>query len=65
MALATYDLLPPPETIQVELGEERKTTRGGIHVAFGPVSTWRTIPEVKITINIYAEKPAQTIFGIR
>ena len=44
MALATYDLLPPPETIQVELGEERKTTHGGIHVAFGPVIDMENFP---------------------
>jgi glycerol-3-phosphate O-acyltransferase len=35
LALATYDLLPPPETIQIELGETRQTKRGGIHLAFG------------------------------
>jgi glycerol-3-phosphate O-acyltransferase len=36
MALATYHLLPPPQTIQIELGEERKTQRGPIHMAVGP-----------------------------
>lgn len=35
MALATYHLLPPPETIQRELGEKRLTKRGGIHLGFG------------------------------
>jgi glycerol-3-phosphate O-acyltransferase len=35
MALATYDLLPPPETVQKELGEVRLTQRGGIHLGFG------------------------------
>lgn len=35
MALATYNLLPPPETIQKELGEVRRTQRGGIHLAVG------------------------------
>lgn len=35
LALATYDLLPPPETIQVELGETRRTKRGGIHLSCG------------------------------
>ncbi len=35
MALKTYDLLPPPETIQVELGEERIAKRAAIHLAFG------------------------------
>ncbi len=36
MALSTYDLLPPPQTIQVELGEKRQTKRGDIHLAIGP-----------------------------
>jgi len=35
MALGTYDFLPPPETIQVELGEARRITRTGIHLAVG------------------------------
>ncbi len=36
LALSTYDILPPPEIIQVELGEIRKTKRSGIHLCFGP-----------------------------
>lgn len=36
MALATYALLPPPETIQAELGEVRSTKRSPIHLAIGP-----------------------------
>ena len=35
-ALATYDLLPPPETIQKELGEMRVAKRCPIHIAFAP-----------------------------
>lgn len=35
MALATYDLLPPPETVQLELGEKRRTKRIAIHMAIG------------------------------
>ena len=35
LALKTYELLPPPETIQVELGEERIAKRADIHLAFG------------------------------
>ena len=35
MALATYEFLPPPETVQVELGEPREATRSGIHLAIG------------------------------
>lgn len=36
MALATYDFLPPPDTIQTELGEARHIKRTGIHMAIGP-----------------------------
>lgn len=36
MSLVTYDVLPPPETIQIELGEERHTERAPIHLAVGP-----------------------------
>jgi len=35
LTLATYDLLPPPQTVQQELGEMRLTKRGGIHLAMG------------------------------
>lgn len=35
MALGTFDLLPPPETVQVELGEVRSTKRCGIHLSIG------------------------------
>ncbi|MBS0629675.1 MAG: 1-acyl-sn-glycerol-3-phosphate acyltransferase [Verrucomicrobia bacterium] len=36
MALGTYELLPPPEKIQIELGEHRTLKRVGIHMAIGP-----------------------------
>lgn len=36
LTLKTYELLPPPQTVQVELGEARTTNRAGIHLAFGP-----------------------------
>jgi glycerol-3-phosphate O-acyltransferase len=35
LALKTYQLLPPPETVQVELGEARIAKRADIHLAFG------------------------------
>jgi glycerol-3-phosphate O-acyltransferase len=35
MTLATYEILPPPKTIQVQLGEERTTKRGGIFMSIG------------------------------
>lgn len=36
MSLVTYDILPPPETIQIEMGEMRHAGRGPIHLAIGP-----------------------------
>ncbi len=36
LALKTHALLPPPETIQVELGEWRKASRSALALAFGP-----------------------------
>lgn len=35
MALATYHIFPPPQTVQKELGEERVANRGGIHLWIG------------------------------
>ena len=36
MALSTYHILPPPKTIQTEIGEARQVGRGGIHLWVGP-----------------------------
>lgn len=44
MALKTYELLPPPQTIQVELGEARVTKRADIHLAFGPKIDMENFP---------------------
>jgi glycerol-3-phosphate O-acyltransferase len=33
MALATYDIMPPPETVEVELGEPRRLRRCPVHLA--------------------------------
>jgi glycerol-3-phosphate O-acyltransferase len=35
-SLATYDLFPPPDTVQRELGETRIAKRSPIHLAFAP-----------------------------
>jgi len=35
LALATFDILPPPQTVESELGEERRTKREGIFFSFG------------------------------
>ncbi|MCH9613180.1 MAG: hypothetical protein SP1CHLAM54_01770 [Chlamydiia bacterium] len=36
LALETFELLPPPETIQIELGEARQPKPGPVHLDFGP-----------------------------
>lgn len=36
MALYTYPILPPPETIQVELGEARRAQRSAVYLSIGP-----------------------------
>ena len=35
LSLATHDILPPPDTIQTELGEMRVAKRCPVHIAFG------------------------------
>jgi glycerol-3-phosphate O-acyltransferase len=42
--LSTYDLLPPPETIQKELGEIRITKRTPVHLAFAPPFDMENFP---------------------
>lgn len=44
LALATYSILPPPETIQKELGEHRTTKVSPIHAAFGEKINMDTLP---------------------
>ncbi|MFA6118521.1 MAG: 1-acyl-sn-glycerol-3-phosphate acyltransferase [Parachlamydiales bacterium] len=34
LALSTYDILPPPEKIQIEMGEKREVNRGFIALSF-------------------------------
>lgn len=45
MALKTYDILPPPETIQVELGETRMAQHSSIHLAIGAEIEMEAFPE--------------------
>jgi glycerol-3-phosphate O-acyltransferase len=44
LALATYNLLPPPQNIGKELGEQRYAQRTPIHIAFGEEVDMRTFP---------------------
>lgn len=36
LTLATYDLLPPPHTVEKELGERRHAKCAPVHLSFGP-----------------------------
>lgn len=42
--LSTYDLLPPPETVQKELGEVRIAKRCPIHISFAPEFDMENFP---------------------
>ncbi len=44
LSLKTYGLVPPPETIQVELGEMRKAQYAPIHLGLGPRIDMEHIP---------------------
>lgn len=44
LALSTYDLLPPPESVQRELGETRTVKRTPIHLFFGPEIDMENFP---------------------
>jgi len=35
MALATFNIMPPPEKVEVELGEQRRLRRCPVHVTIG------------------------------
>jgi glycerol-3-phosphate O-acyltransferase len=49
LALKSYGLLPPPETIQVELGEARIAKRADVHLAFGPPIDMENFPGCDFT----------------
>ena len=58
-------LLPPPETIQLELGEVRTTRRGAIHLRVGPCIDMENFPGSDIPTSARAEKLVLILFGIR
>lgn len=61
LVLKTYELLPPPENIQVELGEARLTKRAGIHLAFGPRFDMEQFPGSTIS-NKHERRQARAQF---
>jgi glycerol-3-phosphate O-acyltransferase len=49
MSLVTYDVLPPPETIQIEVGEMRHAGRAPIHLAIGSEINMLKFPGSDVT----------------
>lgn len=46
LAMATYDLLPPPQSVQKELGERRQAQSAPVHIAFGERLEMENFPGV-------------------
>ncbi|OGN62204.1 MAG: hypothetical protein A3F09_00475 [Chlamydiae bacterium RIFCSPHIGHO2_12_FULL_49_11] len=44
LALYTYEILPPPQSLQVELGEQRTTSEAPIHIGFSPEIDLSKVP---------------------
>lgn len=44
LAMATYNLLPPPDNVKKKLGEARHTNATPIHIAFGPEIDMASLP---------------------
>jgi glycerol-3-phosphate O-acyltransferase len=64
-ALSTYDLLPPPESIQKDLGEMRKAKRTPISIAFGAPFDMENFPGSESVDRLERrEKRAENIWGL-
>lgn len=48
LALATFSLLPPPQSVEKEIGEKREASRSPIHLAFGEEIDWNALPSARI-----------------
>lgn len=65
LSLATYDILPPPETIQQELGEMRVAKRSPVHIAFGDEFNMEKFPGFEETDKTVRRKArADAIWNI-
>ncbi|MBI3236393.1 MAG: insulinase family protein, partial [Chlamydiales bacterium] len=56
LTLKTHELLPPPETVQVELGEIRKAKRGKIRMAFSPRIDMDNFPGAQTNYQVVPNK---------
>jgi len=48
LALNTYEILPPPDHVDVELGEERHSKRAAVHIGFGEEIDMMNFPGCEI-----------------
>ena len=65
LALSTYDLFPPPESIQKDLGEVRKPKGAPISIAFGAPFDMENFPGSEIENRLERrEKRAENIWMI-
>lgn len=49
LALSTHDILPPPQGLQINLGEERRNNEAPIHIAFGQEIHMENFPKSDTT----------------
>lgn len=49
LALSTHDILPPPQGLQVNLGEERRNNEAPIYIAFGQKINMENFPKSDTT----------------
>ncbi len=47
LALLSFHLLPPPETVQIEMGEKRQVKKATVHAYFGSEIDMDSLPESK------------------
>lgn len=62
LALSTYHLLPPPETTDTEIGEQRITHGGAIHLTFGPELNMEKIPGFTSKMNKHEKRKIRAEF---
>lgn len=61
LALVTYDILPPPQTVQSELGEPRRICREGARFAFGKEINMENFPGCEMQ-DRQAKRIARSIY---
>ncbi|MGR3973045.1 MAG: 1-acyl-sn-glycerol-3-phosphate acyltransferase [Candidatus Rhabdochlamydia sp.] len=65
MSLLTYDLLPPPKTVQIELGENREVKRSAIHLAIAEeFKVQAPLGAESLNKKLFRQSRAEHIWGI-